>query len=35
METTAWMDALLGGTALLILLGGMWMLLNGVGDIDR
>jgi hypothetical protein len=35
METTAWMDALLGGLALAILLGGLWMLLSGVGDMNR
>jgi hypothetical protein len=35
METTTWMDALLGVTALLVLLGGVVMLLSGVRDMNR
>jgi hypothetical protein len=35
MESTVWMDAVLGGTAVLILLGGLWMLLSGVNDMNR
>ncbi len=35
MDTTPWLDGLMGGLALLILLGGLWMLLSGVGDMDR
>jgi hypothetical protein len=33
MEANVWMDGLLGGLALLILLGGLWMLLSGVRDM--
>jgi hypothetical protein len=35
MESGVMMDALLGGVALAILLGGLWMLLSGVGDMNR
>ncbi|HIK43583.1 MAG TPA: NAD synthetase [Leptolyngbyaceae cyanobacterium M65_K2018_010] len=35
METTAWMDALLGGLALAILAGGLWMLVSGVNHLNR
>jgi hypothetical protein len=35
MDATPWLDRLMGGLALLILLGGLWMLLSGVGDMDR
>lgn len=35
MESTPSMDALLGVLALAILLGGLWMLLSGVGDMNR
>jgi hypothetical protein len=35
MDTLLGMDALLGIVALAILLGGLWMLLSGVGDMNR
>ena len=35
MAATPWLDAAMGGLALLILLGGLWMRLSGVGDMDR
>lgn len=30
MEPSPWLDWLLGGLAIAILLGGLWMLLSGV-----
>lgn len=35
MENTAVMDGILGGLALLILLGGLWMLLSGVKGMGK
>lgn len=35
METAPWTDWLLGGVALSILVGGLWMLLSGVSDMGR
>ena len=29
------LDGIMGGLALLILLGGLWMLLSGVGDMNQ
>jgi hypothetical protein len=34
MEATL-LDGIMGGLALLILLGGLWMLLSGVGDMNQ
>ncbi|WP_008313664.1 hypothetical protein [Leptolyngbya sp. PCC 6406] len=33
MDTMPWMDGLLGGLALTILAGGLWMLFSGVKDM--
>ncbi|HEY9877612.1 MAG TPA: hypothetical protein V6D29_04100 [Leptolyngbyaceae cyanobacterium] len=33
MENAAWMDWLLGGMALSMLAGGLWMLFSGVKDM--
>lgn len=30
METMPWMDGVLAGVAIAVLLAGLWMLLNGV-----
>ena len=35
MDGTGWLDALLAGTAVLILLAGLWMLLNGVRGMGK
>jgi hypothetical protein len=35
METAPWMDWLLGGVALSILAGGLWMLLSGVSGMGN
>lgn len=35
MENTGWLDFLMGGLAIAILLGGLIMLLNGVSAMDR
>lgn len=35
MENTAVLDGILGGLALLILLGGLWMLLSGVKGMGK
>lgn len=35
MENTGWLDFLMGGLAIAILLGGLVMLLNGVSAMDR
>lgn len=35
METIGWMDGLAGGLAALILISGLWMLLNGVSAMNR
>lgn len=35
MENALWMDWILGGLAVSILAGGLWMLLNGVSEMGR
>jgi hypothetical protein len=35
METTSYLDGLLAILALTILVAGVWMLLSGVGDLNR
>lgn len=35
MDNFLWLDWLLGSLALLILLGGMWMLFNGIKDMQK
>jgi hypothetical protein len=35
METAAWMDWIAGGTAAVILLGGLVMLFGGVGAMNQ
>ncbi len=35
METTSYLDGLLVVLALAILVAGVWMLLSGVGDLNR
>jgi hypothetical protein len=35
MDAVGWMDGLLAGLALLILLAGLWMLLNGTSDMGK
>lgn len=34
-ESIAWLDMAMGGLALGILVAGLWMLLSGVGDLNR
>jgi hypothetical protein len=35
MEDTGWLDFLMGGMAIAILMGGLVMLLSGVSAMDR
>lgn len=35
MESAPWMDWILGGLALAILAGGLWMLFSGVSDMNK
>jgi hypothetical protein len=35
MEAVSYLDRVLGILALLILLAGIWMLVSGVGDLNR
>jgi hypothetical protein len=35
MENTGWLDFLMGGMAIAILVGGLVMLLSGVSAMDR
>jgi hypothetical protein len=35
MEDTGWLDFLMGGMAIAILIGGLVMLLSGVSAMDR
>lgn len=35
MESAVWLDWILGGIAIAILGGGLWMLLSGVSAFDR
>jgi hypothetical protein len=35
MEAMPWLDALLGGLAIAILGGGLWMLLSGVSGLGK
>jgi hypothetical protein len=35
MATTSYLDGVLAILALLILLAGLWLLLRGVGNLDR
>lgn len=35
MDNTSWLDGLLGGLSILILLGGLWMLFGGIKEIGK
>jgi hypothetical protein len=35
METPVWMDAVLGGVAIAVLLGGLFLLFSGVGSMNK
>jgi hypothetical protein len=35
MATTSYLDGVLAILALLVLLAGLWLLLRGVGNLDR
>lgn len=35
MENTAWLDAVVGGVAIAIVIGGLVLLFQGVGSISK